>query len=363
MRKKGQLHDEAMMRECLNLARKGAGSVSPNPLVGAIIEKNGRVLGRGFHARFGGSHAEVSAFRAARSSTAGATLYVNLEPCNYYGKTPPCTDLIISSGITRVVVGMRDPNPRISGRGIAQLRRSGIAVETGVLQTECERMNEFFSKYMATGMPFVTMKISQTVDGRIARTRGERIGITGSASSKFVHTLRSRYDAVLVGAGTVKSDNPLLTVRDVAGRNPIRVVVDGNLSTRPQSRIYQTAHAGTILYTSSSSARRYPSRIASFRKKGVLVIPLRADRHGYVPMQRIMSSLGSLSFASVLVEGGADLFQRCLSAKIADKISLLIAPKIFGRGLPGFEHASLGQLQNISISELDGDVLLEGYLH
>jgi diaminohydroxyphosphoribosylaminopyrimidine deaminase/5-amino-6-(5-phosphoribosylamino)uracil reductase len=258
---------------------------------------------------------------------------------------------------------MSDPNPRVSGRGITQLRRAGIVVQTGVLQTECERINEFFSKYIATRMPFVAIKISQTVDGRIAFRTDEKVGITGTASRKFVHALRSRYDAVLVGAGTVRSDDPLLTVRDVAGRNPLRVVVDGNLSTRTQSRIYRTVHAPTILYTSSASARRHPSKIASYRKRGVLVIPLGADRNRYIPMKHILANLASLGIASVLVEGGAMLFRSCLSEKVADKIFLLIAPKVFGRGLMAFEDAPLDRLRNISVSELDGDVLIEGYLH
>src|SRR5437660_11091013 len=214
---------EIFMLECLSLAARGAGHVSPNPLVGCVIVKRGRVIGRGFHRRFGSPHAEVNAIRSAHEPVRGATLYVNLEPCHIYGKTPPCTDLIIESGIAHVVVGMKDPNPRMKGRGIRNLRRAGIRVTMGILERECRRINEFFARFITTGLPFVTLKIAQSLDGKIG---GSKVGwITGRASGKLVHMLRSRHDAVLVGAGTVVKDNPRLTVRHIRGRNPVRIVL------------------------------------------------------------------------------------------------------------------------------------------
>ncbi|HUL44779.1 MAG TPA: bifunctional diaminohydroxyphosphoribosylaminopyrimidine deaminase/5-amino-6-(5-phosphoribosylamino)uracil reductase RibD [Bacteroidota bacterium] len=354
--------DEACMRECLALARKGTGFVSPNPLVGALIVKKERVIGRGFHALFGGPHAEVRAIRSALVSTIGATLYVNLEPCNFHGKTPPCTDLIIASGIQRVVVGMRDPNPLVSGKGIAQLRRAGISVQLGILKSECEQANEFFSKYISAGTPFVAVKIAQSIDAMITGKKGTSTRITGKEARNFVHSLRAKYDAVLVGAGTVNIDNPLLTVRDVAGRNPARVIVDGNLSTSSRSRIYQTASALTILYTSSRAAKRYPARIAAYRKRGVLVCSLPSDGKGRIPLEKIIAHLGTLGIASVLVEGGAGIFEGILNANIADKMYLMIAPKILGGGIPTMRRNTAASLQKMSTAKLGDDVLIEGYL-
>src|SRR5258706_309746 len=207
--------DELYMLECLALARRGAGSVSPNPMVGCVIVKKGIVIGRGYHRRFGGPHAEVNAIRSSAAPVRGSTLYVNLEPCNHQGKTPPCTELIIRSKIARVVVGTTDPNPLVSGGGIRRLRRAGVKVSVGLLEEECLRLNEFFFKYITTRLPFVTLKVAQTLDGKIAAPKSFPRWITGRQSRRHVHTLRSQYDAVMVGAGTVLADNPRLTVRNV----------------------------------------------------------------------------------------------------------------------------------------------------
>jgi diaminohydroxyphosphoribosylaminopyrimidine deaminase/5-amino-6-(5-phosphoribosylamino)uracil reductase len=205
--------EELYMLECLSLADKGGGYVSPNPLVGALVVKNGRVIGRGYHAFFGGPHAEVNAIRKCSGSPRGATLVANLEPCNHQGKTGPCTALIIKAGISRVVVGLPDPNPQVRGKGIAALRRAGIRVDVGVMREACEKINERFTKFITQNIPFVAMKVAQALDGRIGGGPGDPRWITTLASRKIVHHLRSRYDAVLVGAGTVLADNPSLTVR------------------------------------------------------------------------------------------------------------------------------------------------------
>ncbi|MBI3192960.1 MAG: bifunctional diaminohydroxyphosphoribosylaminopyrimidine deaminase/5-amino-6-(5-phosphoribosylamino)uracil reductase RibD, partial [Ignavibacteriae bacterium] len=230
--------DIKYIKQCLTLARKGAGSVSPNPMVGCVIVKNGKVIGTGYHQKFGEPHAEVHAINSAKESVNGATVYVNLEPCNYFGKTPPCTKLLIKSKIKRVVVGMLDPNLKVSGKGINQLQKAGIEVIAGVLEDEAKKLNEAFTKYIQTNRPFVTLKIAQTLDGKIADKNRKSQWITGAASLKYVHQLRVENDAVLVGAGTIKADDSLLTVREVEGRNPIRIIIDGNFNVSEDARIF-----------------------------------------------------------------------------------------------------------------------------
>jgi diaminohydroxyphosphoribosylaminopyrimidine deaminase / 5-amino-6-(5-phosphoribosylamino)uracil reductase len=358
--------DASFMMECLSLAQQGAGTVSPNPMVGCVIVKNGKVIGHGYHKAFGGPHAEVHAFRSAKSSARGATLYVNLEPCNYYGKTPPCTDLIIKNGISRVVIGMLDPNPRVAGNGVRQLRKAKIKVDVGILQSEGTRLNESFTKYITTGVPFVTVKIAQTLDGFIADANGKSKWITNEESRTLVHTLRAQTDAVLVGAQTVISDNPLLTVRDVKGRNPVRIVLDGKFSIPENASILNDSNA--IIIVSTSSAKRFPVKKEKLMKKGIKVIDLPANRNGVIPTGSILRELGSLGISSVLVEGGSSVFSQFLRERTADKVLAFIAPKLFGRGL----HA-VAELENLSYNNyihltdvcswnMNGDVLIEGYL-
>ncbi len=352
--------DRALMFECLALAEQGAGFVSPNPMVGAVIVKKGRVIARGFHEEFGGPHAEVNAIGAARGPLRGATLYVNLEPCQFTGKTPPCTELIISSGIRRVVVGMLDPNPRVRGRGIARLRQAGIHVRTGIAERECRRLNEFFAKYMTKNVPFVGMKIAQTLDGKIAQVAGRPSQVTNDASRRFTHHLRSRHDAVLVGAGTVRADNPRLTVRTVSGRNPIPVVVDGKFLTQPASRIY--SRPGTILYTATRYSMRNPRKRHAMLRRGVRLCEMVSDRAGRIPLKSILEHLGASGIASLLIEGGAATFSEWLGEKAVDKLYVLLAPKIFGSGLPALGGVTDCKLSGVTYRNLEGDLLVQGYL-
>jgi diaminohydroxyphosphoribosylaminopyrimidine deaminase/5-amino-6-(5-phosphoribosylamino)uracil reductase len=361
--------DDLFMMECLALAQKGGGEVSPNPMVGVVITKAGRVVSRGYHKKFGGPHAEVNAIGAAKGSLAGATLYTNVEPCNFYGKTPPCTKLIIASGISHVVVGMRDPNLRVAGGGIRELRAAGIEVRTGVLEEESRKLNEAFTKFITTRTPFITLKVAQTLNGKIADPTGASRWITGSESRRLVHELRSRYDAVLVGAGTVNSDNPRLTVRNVKGRNPIRIIVDGNLSADPKSRVFVRSRIRTILFCSKESIRQRDRKVSILRNNGVEVIALSSRRDEWISMKRIFRTLGRMGIASVLVEGGARIFSSVLRERQADKLLVFVAPKIFGNGLDAFHSEELRAAQHridlhrLSTRTIGNDVLIEAYLH
>jgi diaminohydroxyphosphoribosylaminopyrimidine deaminase/5-amino-6-(5-phosphoribosylamino)uracil reductase len=343
--------DQAYMRECLKLALRGAGFVSPNPLVGAIVVKNGKIIGRGYHKKFGGAHAEVHAIRSARTSVRGATLYVNLEPCNRYGKTPPCTKLLIESKIKKVIVGMKDPNPLISGKGIAELRSAGIQCIVGVLRNDCEQLNEAFTKFIKTKTPFVALKVAQTLDGKIANKNGKSKWITTPQSRAIVHQLRSRYDAVLVGAGTVKTDNPRLTVRAVRGRDPIRIVLDGRLSCEVQSKIFSTnKQRKTILFTSTNAARKHKRKVQAFLHKGVEVILLQGTSRGELTLTEVLNITGLLGIASVLVEGGSHIFSSFMSERLVDKVYIFIAPKIFGKGIHAFQNEGLFSNNKVSLT-------------
>jgi diaminohydroxyphosphoribosylaminopyrimidine deaminase/5-amino-6-(5-phosphoribosylamino)uracil reductase len=358
----GQQIDELYMLECLRLARKGAGRVSPNPMVGAVLVHGGKVVGQGYHRRFGGPHAEVEAIRTARRSVRGSTLYVNLEPCSYFGKTPPCTDLLIRSGIRRVVVGRKDPNPRVSGRGIRQLRQAGIDVSVGVLEEECRRLNECFEKFITTGRPFITVKIAQTLDGRIAG--GSSRWITAAGSRVIVHALRAEYDAVLVGARTAVLDDPELTVRMVRGRNPLRIILDGSLSVPAGARVFRTTRdRRTLLITSARASKANPRKIRGLLERGVEVLEVHSTRKGMVSLAAAVQVLGAMGIASVLVEGGATVFTGFLQERLADKLIVFVAPKLYGRGTHALKALAadlpLGPLRSRSV---DGDVMLETYL-
>lgn len=360
--------DKLFMLKCLTLASRGAGYVSPNPMVGALLVKNGKVSGSGYHKRFGGSHAEVNAIGSAKKSVKGSTLYINLEPCNYFGKTPPCTDLIIKNEVSRVVVGMLDPNPIVSGKGVKQLQKAGIEVQVGILGDECKKLNEAFIKYITTGLPFVTLKIAQTLDGKIADVTGNSKWITNEKSRQLVHHLRSRYDAVLIGANTVNQDNPALTIRDVKGRNPIRVILDDRLKVNINSAMFTDNKSRNILFTSTKSARANSLKMKRLLSNGVEIIEIPSLQNKTLSLKHILNKLGSLGIASVLVEGGAYVYSEFVSEKLTDKLLLFIAPKIFGKGISSFDYInnqSIGkhiQLSKAATWNLDGDILIEGYI-
>jgi diaminohydroxyphosphoribosylaminopyrimidine deaminase / 5-amino-6-(5-phosphoribosylamino)uracil reductase len=328
------LNDNDMMKRCLDLARRGLGSVSPNPMVGCVIVKNGRIVGEGFHKKFGGQHAEIDALRKAGAKAKGATLFVNLEPCVHYGKTPPCVDEIIDSGISKVVIASQDPNPLMSGRGIRKLRKAGIKLKVGVLKEESIELNEKFFKLMRTGLPFVSVKLAQTSDGKIADVAGRSQWITSTEARKKAHQLRSEHDAVLVGAMTVMKDNPALTVRLVPGNNPVRIVLDGRLIISPSRSIFNTKIAPTWILTSSQTIRTKFKKVHELVSKGVRVIGISSSYK--FNARSILKILAAEGVSSVMVEGGSRTAATFIQNNCADKLYLFIAPQILGGGLDAF---------------------------
>lgn len=327
-------NENMIMERCFMLARMGAGNVSPNPMVGCVIVRNGKIVGEGFHEEFGGPHAEIIALKRAGNKTKGAVLYVSLEPCVHFGKTPPCTDTIIRSGISQVVIASKDPNPLVSGKGIRRLRGAGIQVKVGLLQKEAELLNVKFFKFINTGLPYVGIKLAQTLDGKIADVAGKSKWITSEAARKEAHRLRNEYDAVLVGANTVLRDNPELTVRLVKGRHPVRIVVDGRLSLPASRAIFNTSASPTWLLTSMKAINLNPPKVKKLVSKGVRVLSVAA---GYrLNEESILRTLAAEGVSSVLIEGGADTVDGFVNRFLADKLYVFIAPNILGDGLSGF---------------------------
>ncbi|MHB8769470.1 MAG: bifunctional diaminohydroxyphosphoribosylaminopyrimidine deaminase/5-amino-6-(5-phosphoribosylamino)uracil reductase RibD [Syntrophales bacterium] len=322
--------DEDFMRRALRLAQKGEGRVSPNPLVGAVIVRQGRIIAEGYHHRYGERHAEIDALANATEPVAGATFYVTLEPCSHHGKTPPCVDALIASRPARVVVGSIDPNPLVSGTGIAALRRHGIETITGVLADACQRQNEVFFKYIRTGIPYVTLKFALTLDGRIATAAGDSRWVSSPPSLRFAHRLRRSHDAILVGADTVLKDDPELTCRLVRGKDPLRIVVDSHLRTPPEARLFDQRRARTIIAATAAAPRK---RRLLFEDRGIEVLELGEDDEGRVDLPGLLTLLGTRNIASLLVEGGAGVNTSFLRGGLVDRLVAVVAPKIVGVGI------------------------------
>lgn len=327
-----KLNDEYYMRKALSLARRGLGKTSPNPMVGALIVRNGQIIGRGYHRRYGDVHAEISAIQDANEDISGATLYVTLEPCCHHGKkTPPCLDTLLKYNLGSVVIGTVDPNPRVNGRSVEILNRRGIETRVGVLNEECHKLNEVYFKYIQTGAPFVTLKFAQTLDGRIASVTRDSRWISSEPSLKLAHRLRSFNDAVLVGIGTILTDDPQLTVRLVKGRNPLRVVTDSRLSITLGSRILRDQkRAPTIIATTKLADRE---KLSSLRRMGIEIMEVKEDGEGEVSLRDLLKSLGQRNISSILVEGGATIITSLLRQELADKLLVILAPKLMGRGI------------------------------
>jgi len=318
--------DENYMALALALAERGVGKVDPNPLVGAVIVKDGKTVGTGWHEHFGGPHAERNALLSCAEGPRGATLYVTLEPCCHWGKTPPCTDAILAAGIQRVVIGSKDPNPLVSGGGVTLLREHGVEVTEGVLKPECDALNAVFFHYIQTKTPFVILKYAMTADGKTATITGASKWITGETARQRVQRDRNRYAAVMVGVGTVLADDPLLTCRAPDGRSPVRVVCDTHLKTPLGSQIVQTAkEVPTILATCETDAERALPYCAAGCE--VLTLP---EENGRVKLRALLSALGEKGLSSVLLEGGGTLNAAALEAGIVNRVQTYIAPKIFG---------------------------------
>jgi diaminohydroxyphosphoribosylaminopyrimidine deaminase / 5-amino-6-(5-phosphoribosylamino)uracil reductase len=337
------MNDEYYMKLAVALARKGRGYVSPNPMVGAVIVKNGRIISRGYHQRFGGNHAEINALKNTSEDVAGSTLYVTLEPCCHEGKTPPCTESILKHKIARVVVGTVDPNPLVSSRGIHYLQCRGIEVKTGVMANDCRNLNEMFFHFMETGLPFVTIKYAQTLDGRIATATGDSRWISSEASLKFTHQLRAAHDAILVGAGTVIKDNPELTVRLIRGRNPLRVIVDSELKISRQSKVFQNIpEAATLIATVKNTDDPQFQKISG---SGVETVTIDADEKGNVDLKKLFKILAGRNVSSILIEGGAQIITSVLKNNLANRLVTIIAPKIIGSGIEAVGDLNIRKLE------------------
>lgn len=337
------------MKQALRLAKRGEGHVSPNPMVGAVIVKEDRVIGKGYHQYYGGHHAETNAIFSASEPVAGATIYVTLEPCSHHGKTPPCAEMLLTHQPARVVAGSLDPNPLVAGRGLALLEKNGIQTTVGILEEECLKLNEKYFKFIRTRTPFVTLKYAQTLDGRIATDTGHSRWISSFASRRYAHALRSVNDAILVGAGTVIQDNPELTVRMVKGKNPLRIVVDSRLKTPANARIYKNQDAAkTIIATTAKADRK---KQAIFQNMGVEVLEVDEDKQGHVDMKKLISTLGVKNIASLLVEGGASIITAFLKTVLADEVIIIISPKIIGKGMEAIGDLAIHRMDDAMILE------------
>jgi diaminohydroxyphosphoribosylaminopyrimidine deaminase / 5-amino-6-(5-phosphoribosylamino)uracil reductase len=367
------MHDDYFMKMALDLAKKGEGFTSPNPMVGAVIVKEERVVGKGYHHAAGKAHAEVNAIDDAGALARGASLYVTLEPCNHTGRTPPCTEKILSAGIQRVVVAMHDPNPEVKGGGIDYLKQRGIIVETGVCEKQAERLNEIFIKYVRTKRPFTIIKCAATLDGRIATRTGDSRWITGEESRKFVHRLRHAVDAIMVGINTVEKDDPSLTTRlenstgGIKGLDPVRIVLDTHLKIIEDARLFRLdSESDTIIITGESVSEDKKARIEKLGAK-IIKSPV---KEGLIDLGNLMDRLGALGITSLLIEGGSRVIASALSAGIVEKIFFFFAPKIFGGddGVPICRGQGADLMENcirvkdITVRQFGNDVMVQGYI-
>jgi diaminohydroxyphosphoribosylaminopyrimidine deaminase/5-amino-6-(5-phosphoribosylamino)uracil reductase len=360
------MDDQQWMKRALRLAEKGRGRTSPNPMVGAILVKDGKVVGEGYHAKTGEAHAEIIALQQAREEARGAILYLNLEPCTHYGKTPPCAPQVIEAGVKRVVIGMEDPNPLVKGKGIEILRKAGLDVAVGILEKECRRVNEAFCKYILKKEPFVILKVAATLDGKMATRNGDSKWISGEASRRFVHKLRDQVDGVMVGIGTVLKDDPLLTARIRGGRDPYRIVLDSRLKVPEEAKVIGTSPSKAIIATTELAPK---DKIEKFEKRGVQVLVL-DSKEGRVNLKSCLSKLGEIGMMNLLVEGGSQVNGSFLDEGLIDKLLLFLSPRLIG------DHQALGifggrgvfilpkaiVLKEIKTKRLGEDILLEGYL-
>ena len=357
------------MQMALGLAIKGEGFTSPNPMVGAVVVKDGRVVGSGYHQMVGGPHAEVNAIDAAGKLAKGATLYVTLEPCNHTGRTPPCTRKILAAGIKRVVVSMMDPNEDVAGGGAGFLEQRGIRVTTGVCREQARKLIEAFVKFVRTRRPFVITKCAATLDGRIATRSGDSKWVTGEKSRQFVHRLRHAVDGILVGINTVRADNPSLTTRlpGGLGKDPVRIILDTHLSISPEAKLLrQDSAADTILVVGKPLMQ---DKQTALEKDGIRVIQSKL-KNGLIDMDALMDRLGAMGLTSLLIEGGSRVLTSAFNAGIVDKVFFFYAPKILGGddGIPicsgpGPELMSQSiAVNNINVRRFGDDVMVEGYI-
>lgn len=354
--------DRAMMQRCLDLARQAIGCTAPNPMVGCVIVRDGNIVGEGFHPKAGEPHAEVFALRQASDRAQGATLYVNLEPCSHFGRTPPCADAVIAAGVRRVVVGMVDPNPQVAGMGIEKLRSAGIEVTVGIEEAACQHLNEAFVHRILHQRPFGILKYAMTLDGKIAATSGHSAWVTGAASRQKVHHLRSTCDAIVIGGNTVRKDNPQLTTHGMSDRNPLRVVMSRSLDLPTEANLWQTEMTPTVVFTSSQANGETQKRLSD---QGVEIVTV-----GSLTPAVVMKNLYDRGLSTVLWECGGTLAAKAISDGCVQKVWAFIAPKIIGGERAPSPVGDLGlekmtqalTLQRTTWSVIETDFLLEGYL-
>lgn len=355
------------MKRALFLAEKGKGHTSPNPMVGAVIVKNDRIIGEGYHEKCGSAHAEINAFNNSVENVEGADMYVTLEPCSHYGKTPPCADKIIEKKIKRVIIAAKDPNPLVSGNGIKKLQNAGIEVYTDVLENESIKLNEVFMKYIINKEPFVTLKFASSLDGKIATYSGKSRWITNEKSRDYTHTLRGIYSGIMVGVGTILADNPMLNCRKDGYKNPVRIIVDSVLSTPIDYNVITTAKDIRTIFAVTDRADI--NKINAFKELGAEVIVFN-EQNNKVPIKELMSYLGQNGIDSILVEGGGTLSFSMLEEKCVDKVMYFTAPIIIGGNNAknavagkGFENLfDCIKLKNIERKYFDNDILTVGYI-
>ncbi|MBC2580821.1 bifunctional diaminohydroxyphosphoribosylaminopyrimidine deaminase/5-amino-6-(5-phosphoribosylamino)uracil reductase RibD [Clostridium sp. DJ247] len=361
--------DIKYMKRALELAKKGAGYTNPNPLVGAVIVKNDRIIGEGYHMSYGNHHAEINAFNNAIEDVEGATMYVTLEPCSHFGKTPPCANAIVKKKIKKVVIGLKDPNPLVAGKGIQILEDNHIEVVTGVLEEEGKKLNEIFLKYITTKTPFCIMKTAMTLDGKIASYTGHSKWITNELSRKYVHQLRHRVAGIMVGIGTVLADDPELTTRleNIEGSDAARIIVDSSARTPLEAKVLNVqSKAKTIIATTE---RADHNKLKALADKGaeIIITPL---KNYQVNLSYLMKELGERKIDSILLEGGSELNYSAISQGIVDKVTAFIAPKIIGGnqaktpvGGTGKETMSEAiEVKHIEIQRFEDDIMIEGYI-
>ncbi|MGI6491595.1 MAG: bifunctional diaminohydroxyphosphoribosylaminopyrimidine deaminase/5-amino-6-(5-phosphoribosylamino)uracil reductase RibD [Pelotomaculum sp.] len=359
--------DHNYMKLALQLAARAQGRTSPNPLVGAVIVSDNRIVGRGYHQKAGTPHAEIHALNEAGAAARGGTLYVNLEPCSHFGRTGPCCEAVIEAGIAKVVVAMADPNPLVAGQGLKRLSEAGIDVELGIMEEEARRLNEVFIKYINTRLPFVVVKAAVSLDGKIATRTGKSQWITGPEARAYGHQLRNRYDAIMVGVGTVLADDPSLTTRlPGPSRDPVRIILDSQGRTPPGAKVLnQQSDAPTLIAVTREAPRK---RLLALREAGAEILVV--SKGPRVDLVELMKLLGAREITSILLEGGGTVHSAALEAGIVDKVCWFIAPKIIGGdGAPG-AVGGLGvddpdeavQLERVRMKCLGEDFCLEGYI-
>ncbi|HVP76628.1 MAG TPA: bifunctional diaminohydroxyphosphoribosylaminopyrimidine deaminase/5-amino-6-(5-phosphoribosylamino)uracil reductase RibD [Thermodesulfobacteriota bacterium] len=360
------MDDEKWMKRALRLAEAGKGRTSPNPLVGAVLVKRGKMVGEGYHAKIGEAHAEIVALRQAGDKARGAVLYVNLEPCTHYGRTPPCAPQVIKAGVKRVVIGMEDPNPVVHGKGIEALKKAGLDIKVGVLVEECRRLNEAFCKYILNKQPFVLLKAAATLDGKIATRNGDSKWISGEASRRLVHKVRDQVDGVLVGVGTILRDDPLLTARRKEGREPYRIVLDSRLKIPEEARVFEHSASEVILATTELAPCEKVERL---EKRGVRVLIIHS-KEGRVDLRSCLTKLAEIGVMNLLVEGGSQVNGSFLDEGLIDKLLLFLSPRLMGdpKALGIFDGRGVSNLseaitiKEISTKRIGEDLFVEGYL-